>query len=120
MLVLGVETTCDETAAAVVRRDRDGRGVILSNSSGVDRLPLFEHFGKIEIDMPPAGVGLPAAGRHLFTLFQAMGLHRSQRSGHDLNLRGADEVDTAAKQGVEIARHHGPAVAAQQHGTAVA
>jgi N6-L-threonylcarbamoyladenine synthase len=31
MLVLGIETTCDETAAAVVRRDKDGRGVILSN-----------------------------------------------------------------------------------------
>jgi N6-L-threonylcarbamoyladenine synthase len=31
MLVLGIETTCDETAAAVVRRDIDGRGEILSN-----------------------------------------------------------------------------------------
>jgi N6-L-threonylcarbamoyladenine synthase len=31
MLVLGIETTCDETAAAVVRRYDDGRGEILSN-----------------------------------------------------------------------------------------
>ena len=31
MLVLGIETTCDETAAAVVRRDEDGHGEILSN-----------------------------------------------------------------------------------------
>jgi N6-L-threonylcarbamoyladenine synthase len=31
MLLLGIETTCDETAAAVVRRDEDGRGEILSN-----------------------------------------------------------------------------------------
>jgi N6-L-threonylcarbamoyladenine synthase len=32
MLVLGIETTCDETAAAVVRRDgTSGRGEILSN-----------------------------------------------------------------------------------------
>ena len=31
MLVLGIETTCDETAAAVVRRQNDGRGDILSN-----------------------------------------------------------------------------------------
>src|SRR6185295_6104465 len=31
MLVLGIETTCDETAAAVVRRGGDGRGEILSN-----------------------------------------------------------------------------------------
>jgi N6-L-threonylcarbamoyladenine synthase len=31
MLVLGIETTCDETAAAVVERHGDGRGTILSN-----------------------------------------------------------------------------------------
>jgi len=31
MLVLGIETTCDETAAAVVRRNEDGRGEILSD-----------------------------------------------------------------------------------------
>ena len=31
MVVLGIETTCDETAAAVVQRDDDGRGKILSN-----------------------------------------------------------------------------------------
>src|SRR5260370_37533101 len=31
MLVLGIETTCDETAAAVVERSSDGSGKILSN-----------------------------------------------------------------------------------------
>jgi N6-L-threonylcarbamoyladenine synthase len=31
MLVLGIETTCDETAAAVVERRSDGSGAILSN-----------------------------------------------------------------------------------------
>src|SRR5260370_35421778 len=31
MLVLGIETTCDETAAAVVKRHDDGRAAILSN-----------------------------------------------------------------------------------------
>ena len=31
MLVLGIETTCDETAAAVVERQSDGQGRILSN-----------------------------------------------------------------------------------------
>ena len=31
MLVLGIETTCDETAAAVVERLPDGHGRILSN-----------------------------------------------------------------------------------------
>src|SRR2546430_10728562 len=30
-LVLGIETSCDETAAAVVARSTDGRGRILSN-----------------------------------------------------------------------------------------
>jgi N6-L-threonylcarbamoyladenine synthase len=31
MMILGIETTCDETAAAVVERDEGGRGQILSN-----------------------------------------------------------------------------------------
>ncbi|MBB4303648.1 N6-L-threonylcarbamoyladenine synthase [Rhodobium orientis] len=31
MIVLGIETSCDETAAAVVHRDAEGRGTILSD-----------------------------------------------------------------------------------------
>src|SRR5664280_2669576 len=31
MIVLGIETTCDETAAAVVERSEQGRAKILSN-----------------------------------------------------------------------------------------
>ena len=31
LTVLGIESSCDETAAAIVRRDRQGRGTILSN-----------------------------------------------------------------------------------------
>jgi N6-L-threonylcarbamoyladenine synthase len=31
LTILGLETSCDETAAAIVRRDADGRGTILSN-----------------------------------------------------------------------------------------
>src|SRR4051812_14725633 len=31
MRVLGIETTCDETAAAIVGLGKDGRGVILAN-----------------------------------------------------------------------------------------
>jgi N6-L-threonylcarbamoyladenine synthase len=31
MKVLGIETSCDETAAAIVRRDPDGEGAILAN-----------------------------------------------------------------------------------------
>jgi N6-L-threonylcarbamoyladenine synthase len=30
-IILGIETSCDETAAAVIRRDGEGRGEILSN-----------------------------------------------------------------------------------------
>ncbi|MGY4232838.1 N6-L-threonylcarbamoyladenine synthase [Bradyrhizobium sp. USDA 4449] len=40
MLVLGIETTCDETAAAVVERAPDGRGKILSN---IVRSQVEEH-----------------------------------------------------------------------------
>ncbi len=40
MIVLGIETSCDETAAAVVRRDAGGRGTILSN---LVRAQLAEH-----------------------------------------------------------------------------
>ena len=31
MRILGIETSCDETAAAIVERDAAGRGRILSN-----------------------------------------------------------------------------------------
>src|SRR3989442_8716804 len=40
MLVLGIETTCDETAAAVVSRQSDGSGKILSN---IVRSQTLEH-----------------------------------------------------------------------------
>jgi N6-L-threonylcarbamoyladenine synthase len=40
MRLLGIETSCDETAAAIVERDPDGKGTILSN---VVRSQLTEH-----------------------------------------------------------------------------
>ncbi|HEY4203968.1 MAG TPA: tRNA (adenosine(37)-N6)-threonylcarbamoyltransferase complex transferase subunit TsaD [Xanthobacteraceae bacterium] len=40
MLVLGIETTCDETAAAVIERAGDGQGRILSN---IVRSQIEEH-----------------------------------------------------------------------------
>ncbi len=40
MRVLGIETSCDETAAAIVARDASGRGTILSN---IVRSQLEEH-----------------------------------------------------------------------------
>lgn len=42
IVALGIETSCDETAAAFVRRDEDGRGAILSN---VVRSQLDLHAG---------------------------------------------------------------------------
>ncbi len=42
ILVLGIETTCDETAAAVVEREGDGTGRILSN---IVRSQIEEHAG---------------------------------------------------------------------------
>src|SRR6202035_1930924 len=43
MLVLGIETTCDETAAAVVERTASGPGRILSNivRSQIDEHAIF-------------------------------------------------------------------------------
>ena len=40
LTVLGIETSCDETAAAIVRREPDGTGAILSN---VVRTQFKEH-----------------------------------------------------------------------------
>src|ERR1700760_339062 len=40
MKVLGIETSCDETAAAIVERDESGRGTIVSN---VVRSQVTEH-----------------------------------------------------------------------------
>jgi N6-L-threonylcarbamoyladenine synthase len=40
MRILGIETSCDETAAAIVERDTAGRGMILSN---IVRSQLEEH-----------------------------------------------------------------------------
>src|ERR1700730_5068368 len=43
MLVLGIETTCDETAAAVIERQSNGSGRILSNivhSQTADHAPF--------------------------------------------------------------------------------
>jgi len=40
MKVLGIETSCDETAAAIVERDADGRGAICAN---IVRSQLEEH-----------------------------------------------------------------------------
>ena len=54
MIVLGIETTCDETAAAVIERADDGRTQILSNivlsqvsDTFAQRLEVYSIRGKI-------------------------------------------------------------------------
>jgi N6-L-threonylcarbamoyladenine synthase len=46
MLILGLETTCDETAAAIIERDEAGRGRILSNIVRT-QLALHAPFGGV-------------------------------------------------------------------------
>ena len=46
LVVLGIETSCDETAAALVRREADGKGVILANVVR-SQLALHAEFGGV-------------------------------------------------------------------------
>jgi N6-L-threonylcarbamoyladenine synthase len=46
LTVLGIETSCDETAAALVRREADGKGVILANLVR-SQLDLHAAFGGV-------------------------------------------------------------------------
>ena len=92
MLVLGIETTCDETAASVVERLSDGSGRILSN---IVRSQTAEHaaFGGVvpeiaaraHVDLLDGIVeramkeaGIEAAGRGEAALHLAR-LHQRQR-----------------------------------------
>ena len=45
-VVLGIETSCDETAAAVVRREASGKGVLLANLVR-SQLALHAEFGGV-------------------------------------------------------------------------
>jgi N6-L-threonylcarbamoyladenine synthase len=78
MLVLGIETTCDETAAAVVERSEDGRGKILSN---VVLSQVSEHaaFGGVVPEI--------AARAHVeaLDLIIARALNEAERSYDDLD-----------------------------------
>ena len=46
LVVLGIETSCDETAAALVRREADGKGTILANLVR-SQLALHAEFGGV-------------------------------------------------------------------------
>ncbi len=78
MLVLGIETTCDETAAAVIERQADGSGRILSNvvhsqikdhapfGGVVPEIAARAHVdlldGIVDVAMKEAGVGYAQLG----------------------------------------------------------
>jgi N6-L-threonylcarbamoyladenine synthase len=63
LTVLGIETSCDETAAAIVSRDRRGKGAILANVVRA-QLPLHAPFGGVVPEI--------AARAHVEVLDQAI------------------------------------------------
>jgi N6-L-threonylcarbamoyladenine synthase len=78
MIVLGIETTCDETAASVVALQRDGRGHILSN----------EILSQIEEHAPYGGVVPEIAARAHVTALDGLisrAMARAQVSFKDLD-----------------------------------
>ena len=79
MLVLGIETTCDETAAAVIERRADGSGRILSN---VVRSQTEEHipFGGVVPEIA-ARAHVEALDGIIASAMKESGLHFSQLSG---------------------------------------
>ncbi|WP_334175628.1 tRNA (adenosine(37)-N6)-threonylcarbamoyltransferase complex transferase subunit TsaD [Pseudoxanthobacter sp.] len=81
MIVLGIETSCDETAAGIVRRDDDGTGTILS---GVVRAQLADH-------APYGGVVPEIAARAHVALLDRVVDETAKAAGLALN-----EVDAIA------------------------
>jgi len=88
MIVLGIETTCDETAAALVERGADGRGAILSN---IVLSQVKEHvaFGGVVPEI--------AARAHVEALDHVIG--RAMREAGQ-SFRGLDGVAAAAGPGL--------------------
>src|SRR5262245_51950484 len=88
LTVLGIETSCDETAAALVRRRPDGRGEILS-SVVRSQLDLHAAYGGVVPEM--------AAGAHVGLLDAAV----AQALGEaGLGLDAVDAVAVAAGPGL--------------------
>jgi N6-L-threonylcarbamoyladenine synthase len=75
MLVLGIETTCDETAAAVVERRADGTGRILSN------IVRSQH----EDHAPYGGVVPEIAARAHIDVLDGIVAHAMQEAGIDFD-----------------------------------
>jgi len=88
MKILGIETSCDETAAAIVARDATGRGTILSN---IVRSQLDEH--------APYGGVVPelAARAHVSHLD---GIIRRASQAADVPLRDVDAIAATAGPGL--------------------
>src|SRR3974390_2276831 len=88
MIVLGIETTCDETAAALVERFEDGRGRILSN---VVLSQVSEHaaFGGVVPEI--------AARAHVETIDLIIGKAMRQA---DQTYASIDGVAAAARRGL--------------------
>lgn len=87
-VILGIETSCDETAAGVVRREADGRGEILSN---VVRAELDAHaaFG---------GIVPEIAARSHVQLLDALIAQAAREAG--VSLRGLDAIAATAGPGL--------------------
>ena len=87
-LVLGIETTCDETAAAVVERDPGGNGRILSN---IVRSQIAEH-------APYGGVVPEIAARAHVDMLD--GIIRNAMTEADIGFDKLDGVAAAAGPGL--------------------
>ena len=88
LTILGIETSCDETAAAVVTRDHDGRGRIVSN---VVRSQIAEH-------APFGGVVPELAARSHVTHLDSI-IARSLE-GAELGLADVDAIAATAGPGL--------------------
>jgi N6-L-threonylcarbamoyladenine synthase len=88
LVVLGIETSCDETAAALVRRNADGRGEILSNVVRT-QLDLHAAYGGVVPEI--------AARAHIDLLDAAI---RQAFTDADLGFEAVDGVAAAAGPGL--------------------
>lgn len=86
--ILGIETSCDETAAAVVRRSDDGTGEILSDVV-LSQLDLHAAFGGVVPEL--------AARAHVSTLDRLIAEALSQA---DVPLAGIDAIAVTAGPGL--------------------
>src|SRR5919108_6180831 len=84
-------------------------GYVLHGYASIDNL------GDIVIDIAPVGIWSVMKFDHLLAFGLRMRFRRSQRSCHNLNPGGAHQIESQAKQSVEIIGHNRAAVTAQKH-----